>query len=83
MIFYVNIQYGIGECQDEAFNELKKKHLISNPILALYDPNRDIKINADASSYGIGGVVLQKQDDNEWKPISYISRALTDTDTRD
>ena len=82
MIFYVKIQYGIGERQNEAFNELKKC-LISDPILALYNPDREIKINADASSYGIGGVVLQEQDDNEWKPISYISRALTDTDTRD
>ena len=77
MIFYVKIQYGIGERQNEL-----KKCLISDPILALYDPNREVKINADASSYGIGSVVLQKQGD-EWKPISYISGALTDTDTRD
>ena len=50
--------------------------------MALYDPNLETKINADASSYGIGGVVLQKQEDGEWKPVSYISRALTDTESR-
>ena len=70
-----------GKSQNEAFNELKKC-LISAPILALYDPNKEIKINADASSYGIGGVVLQKQDDDEWKPVSFLSRALTDTESR-
>lgn len=70
-----------GDKQKEAFNELKKS-LISAPILALYDPNKETKINADASSYGIGGVVLQKQENDEWKPVSYISRALTDTESR-
>ena len=70
-----------GESQNKAFNELKICQT-SAPILALYDPNKEIKINADASSYGIGGVVLQKQDDEEWKPVSYISRTLTDTESR-
>ena len=70
-----------GESQNKAFSELKIC-LTSAPILALYDPNKEIKINADALSYGIGGVVLQKQEDGEWKPVSYISRALTDTESR-
>ena len=69
-----------GDKQKEAFNELKS--FISAPILALYDPNKETKINADASSYGIRGVVLQKQENDEWKPVSYISRALTDTESR-
>eukprot|EP00795_Rhopilema_esculentum_P003277 gene3277-1608_t len=49
---------------------------------ALYDPNKEMKVNADASSYGIGGVVLQKQKDGSWKPISYVSRASTPTEAR-
>ncbi|CAB4027951.1 Hypothetical predicted protein, partial [Paramuricea clavata] len=28
------------------------------------------------------GIVLQKQENNEWKPVSYISRALTYTESR-
>ena len=70
-----------GECQEKAFQELKQC-LISAPILALYDPNKETKINADASSYGVGAVLLQKQNEKDWKPISYVSRALTDTETR-
>ena len=27
--------------------------------------------------YGIGGVVMQQQDNGDWKPISYVSRALS------
>eukprot|EP00795_Rhopilema_esculentum_P016658 gene16658-8096_t len=67
--------------QDKAFNSIKQS-LVPFPILALYDPNKEMKVNADASSYGIGGVVLQKQKDGSWKPISYVSRASTPTEAR-
>ena len=50
--------------------------------MALYDCNKETKISADALSYGIGGVVYQLQDDSNWKPIAYFSRALTPTETR-
>ena len=39
-------------------------------------------INDDVSSYGIGAILLQKQNENDWTPVSYILRALTDTETR-
>ena len=49
-------------------------------MLALYDTNKKTKITSDASSYGLGGVVLQQQDDDTWKPVAYFSRALTTTE---
>ena len=36
----------------------------------------------DASSFGLGGVVLQFHPDNYWRPVSFISRAMTPTETR-
>ena len=65
-----------GQPQDQAFTEIKEA-LTTAPILALYDPNRETKVNADASYYGIGGVVMQQQDNGYWKPISYVPRALS------
>ena len=37
---------------------------------------------ADASSYGLGGVLMQRQSDGEFRPVVYISRSLTLTETR-
>lgn len=47
----------------------------------MYDPNKDTKVSADASSYGLGGVLLQRYED-EWKPVAYASRSLTPTEQR-
>ena len=65
-----------GQPQDQAFTEIKEA-LTTAPMLAFYDPNRETKVNADASCYRIGGVVMQQQDNGDWKPISHVSRALS------
>ncbi len=58
-----------------------KNELITTPTLALFDPSNDTKITADASSFGLGGVISQMFSD-AWKPIAYASRALTPTEQR-
>ncbi|KAL6455308.1 hypothetical protein MHYP_G00362590 [Metynnis hypsauchen] len=69
-----------GVDQARAFQDLKDA-LASPPVLAMYDPNRECKVSADASSYGLGGVLLQKWNE-EWRPIAYMSRSLTPTEQR-
>ena len=68
-----------GDQQQEAFDSIKSQ-LTSAPVLAMFDPNRETILSADASSYGIGAVLLQKQDNGEFKPVAYKSRALTPTE---
>lgn len=67
--------------QQEAFDRIKTD-LSSAPVLAIYDPNLETCVTADASSYGLGAVLLQKQTGGDWKPVAYISRALTPTEQR-
>uniref|UniRef100_A0A3Q1EIG7 Gypsy retrotransposon integrase-like protein 1 n=1 Tax=Acanthochromis polyacanthus TaxID=80966 RepID=A0A3Q1EIG7_9TELE len=66
--------------QKEAFQRIKDI-LSTSPVLKFYDVNRPTAVSADASSYGIGGVLLQ-QHDGDWKPIAYCSRRLSDAETR-
>ncbi|MCG7878633.1 MAG: RNase H-like domain-containing protein [Candidatus Thiodiazotropha endolucinida] len=74
-------QFFWGHAQQKAFDQIKKE-LTKSPILALYDPNRYTVVSSDASNYGIGSVLMQKQDDGQLKPVAYASRALTPTEQR-
>ena len=67
--------------QQQAYDEIKRL-VATAPALAIFDINKKIMISTDASSYGIGGVMLQLQEDNEWKPVAYVSRTLNDTEKR-
>ena len=72
-------QWTWGEPQQTAFTEVKEA-LVTSPVLSLFDQSRETVVSADASSYGLGAVLLQKQPDGELKPVSYISRSLTPTE---
>jgi len=62
--------------QQECFDSLK--HLLSTaPVLAYFDVTKPTVIECDASSTGLGSVLLQ-----EGRPIAYASRALTDTEQK-
>ena len=67
------------EAQQRAFQQVKEK-LASPEILAYYNPNHQTVIAADASSTGLGAVLLQKQDNGQRRPICYISRSLSEAE---
>ena len=70
-----------SDSQQQAF-EAVRNMVSSDTILALFDPHRPTQVSADASSYGLGAVLMQQQPSGECKPISYISQALTTTEQR-
>ena len=61
--------------QENSFQELKDR-LVKAPILIMPDFEKPFIIRTDASYDGIGGVLLQKEEDGKEKPIHFISRSL-------
>ena len=67
-----------GYEQHEAFTKIKTM-VTSAPTLPYFDTNKPTTVSADASSYGIGGVLLQESDGKQ-HPVAFCSRTLTPTE---
>ena len=80
----------------EAFNQLRQA-FTEAPILRHFDPECHIRIETDASSYAIGGVlsqltsdqvtldsesILTKSDFGQWHLVAYFSRKMIPAETR-
>lgn len=60
--------------QQDAFNKTKTM-IASQPVLAFYDPEKEITLEVDASQHGLGATILQ-----DGKPVAFASKALTTTE---
>lgn len=69
------------QTQEDAFGKIKES-IAQAPTLAIYDPARVTKITSDASNFGLGCALLQKQDDDNYRPIAFASRTLSETERR-
>jgi len=61
--------------QEEVFKKLKMV-FTTEPILAILDIDREIIVEADASDYATGGVLLTKCKDEKWRLVAFISKSL-------
>lgn len=65
------------DTEETAFLKLKQR-LVERPLLALYDPLLDTELHTDASSLGLGGILMQWQNSPRvLKPVAYFSRQTT------
>ena len=71
------VKYQWKDEQEKSFKMLKEK-LMNAPILKFPSFNKEFIIRTDASYDGVGGVLLQKNEEtNKEHPIHYTSRTLT------
>uniref|UniRef100_A0A3P9LFC2 ribonuclease H n=1 Tax=Oryzias latipes TaxID=8090 RepID=A0A3P9LFC2_ORYLA len=71
-----DIEWHWEEAQKTSFENLKQL-VTKAPTLKFYDVNKPVTLSVDASSQGLGAVLLQ-----DGLPVAYGSRALTDCQQR-
>ncbi|KAL4122534.1 hypothetical protein QTP88_014843 [Uroleucon formosanum] len=69
--------------EQEAFDKLKNV-LVSKPVMAMFNQNGfSTKVHMNASSVGIGAMLLQRSKDGEAQRLVYcISKKLTEAETK-
>ena len=65
--------------QEEAFGKLKEVFTME-PVLAIPDIDREMRVEADASDYATGGVLSMKCEDEKWRPVAFIFKSLNATE---
>jgi hypothetical protein len=68
------------EAQESAKAALTNR-LVSSPVLAHFDQNIDVVVQTDASLVGLGAVLMQDAGDGP-RPVAFISRKLTDAESK-
>ena len=71
-----NVIWNWNEMHRNCYKRLKE--LVSSaPVLRFYDVNESVTLSVDASSTGLGAVILQND-----QPVAFASKALTETQMR-
>jgi len=53
---------------------------MSRLLLVVLDIDKEFRVEADASNFATGGVLLIKCEDNKWRLVAYISKSLNETE---
>ena len=64
-----------GEDQQKAFQFLKNA-FTSEPVLAMWDPERETRLEVDSSGFALSGIISQKLEDGLWHPIAFRSEGM-------
>ncbi|SJL13523.1 uncharacterized protein ARMOST_16967 [Armillaria ostoyae] len=67
-----------GAAQNQAFQQLKKQ-MAEDVILIIPNRTRRFRVEADASNGAIGAMLSQEQE-GRWRPVAFMSKALTATE---
>lgn len=73
--------FKFGQDEFESFEKLKT-FLSTYPILSVYSPDLETELHCDSSSHGFCAILLQKQKDCLFKPISYYSHRTSPAESK-
>ena len=68
-----DVEWSWGQAENDAFESLKTA-ISSTPVLKFFNPKEPVSLSVDASSKGLGAVILQNS-----QPVAYASKALTES----
>ncbi|CAM5133547.1 unnamed protein product [Natator depressus] len=63
-----------------AFNQLKVT-LMSDPVLRAPDFDKPFRVTTDASEHGVGAVLMQEGPDQEFHPVVFLSKKLSERES--
>ena len=67
--------HAFGEAEQAAF-QAAKDLLLSDNVLAHYSPDRETRMETDASDGVVAGVLNQLQDNGTWHPVAFYSKTM-------
>lgn len=71
-----NSQFKWTKLHQQSFDKIKQTFVNSN-VLQHFNSNFQTCLETDSSSYGLGAVLLQRENDsNHWLPVQFASRTL-------
>lgn len=59
----------------KAFEQLRNA-ILSEPVLVMFDPNKEIELETDSSDFALGGQIGQRDDQGKLHPIAFYSHKL-------
>ena len=68
-----------SEKQEKTFEELKRR-FTKEPVLAVLDLDKKIRMEVDASDYIIEGVLSMEYKNGKWRPVAFLSKSLNETE---
>jgi len=57
-----------------------KMVFMSRPLLVAPNLDKEFRVEADASNFATEGMLSIKCEDNKWRPATYISKSLNETE---
>jgi len=67
------------EKQKKVFEELMKK-FTQELVLAAPDLDKKMRMEVDTSNYATGGILSMEGEDGKWRPVTFLSKSLNDTE---